>query len=72
MKKIIARHVEILRSIPYFSDWSISELKRFNSGLFEVDFIRGNTVIKQNDSPSNVYIIKEGEFEILRLVNYTP
>ena len=36
----------------------------------EVDYIRNNTVIKQNEPSDYVYIIKEGEFEKLKLINY--
>jgi CRP-like cAMP-binding protein len=71
-KKMVDRHVEILRSIPYFTDWNTRDLKKLNAILVEVEFKHGNTVIKQNDQSNSAYIIKEGEFEILRLINYTP
>lgn len=69
-KKLFDMLLWIIQSISYFKEWSKKDIKRLTFANEEIEFKYGNTVVKQNDPSTHIFIIKEGEFEVLRLVNY--
>ncbi|CAI2377406.1 unnamed protein product [Moneuplotes crassus] len=70
-KKIRERIHNLIRGVPYFADLKMNDLKKLSAYFEEIEYIRNNTIIKQNEQADNVYLVKEGEFEVLKLINYT-
>ena len=71
-KRLFEKLVTIIKSISYFSSWGNKEVSRLTYFKEEIEYKYGNTVIKQNDPSTHIYIVKDGEFEVLRLVNLKP
>lgn len=70
-RKKINKQIELIRTIPYFEDWSNKEVKHILQCIDTVDYKRNNLVFNQGDTSKYIYIINEGEFELLKLVNFS-
>jgi len=62
--------LQMFRVIPYFSHWKDKEIKKFRQYFTEIYFKRNHTVYKEGDQPQHVYIIKSGEFEVIKKVKH--
>jgi CRP-like cAMP-binding protein len=68
-KKTFERTIELFRSIPYFTFWSINDIKKFEQYFTEMKFQWNSIVYKQNEPSDFIYIIKDGEFEFTKKNN---
>lgn len=70
MKKIEGREVNnratFLMGIPYFQHLSIIQVKKLTHQFESVNYMRQQYVYKQGDMPKYIYIVVDGDFEILR------
>jgi CRP-like cAMP-binding protein len=69
-KKNIGKIIDLFRSIPYFTHWKINEIKKFKEYFTEVEYLRNHTVYKEGAHPEFVYIVKTGDFEIIKKVKH--
>lgn len=58
--------ISFLKQIPFISHWSKNALSKLYYAVEKVDTFRGNRIIKEGDPIDYIYIVKEGEFEILK------
>ncbi|MGL5050171.1 MAG: cyclic nucleotide-binding domain-containing protein [Fusobacteriaceae bacterium] len=57
---------EIILNVPLFGAMSEEEIKSILEMFDEESFKEGEVIIKEGDSPKNIYIIKSGEVKILK------
>ncbi|MGL6167918.1 MAG: cyclic nucleotide-binding domain-containing protein [Fusobacteriaceae bacterium] len=57
---------EIILNVPLFGAMSEEEIKSILEMFDEESFKEGEVIIKEGDSPKNIYIIKLGEVKILK------
>lgn len=70
-RKIRDRLLNLIKAIPYFANLNMSELKKLGAYFEEVEYIRNNTIIKQNEQSDDIYLVKEGDFDILKYIKYS-
>ena len=58
------------QSYPIFRFWPPSKCFRLLSGFITEEYDKDDYVFKQNDSPTGIYLIKEGIFEIVSYINF--
>lgn len=56
--------VDFLLSLPLFSGWGKQAAQRISYYFTPITYIRKQCVYRSNETPTHVYIIKSGEFEI--------
>jgi CRP-like cAMP-binding protein len=61
----LERDVETLRKIPLFAGLPTARLKLIAYTAEVVEFAPGETIVRQGDSADAVYIVAEGEAEVL-------
>jgi CRP-like cAMP-binding protein len=61
----LERDVETLRKIPFFAGLPTARLKLIAYTAEVVEFAPGETIVRQGDSADAVYIVTEGEAEVL-------
>ncbi|CAI2387493.1 unnamed protein product [Moneuplotes crassus] len=70
LAKIQQQHKEnminFLKQIPFISHWSKNALSRLYYAVEKVDTFRSQRIIKEGDPIDYIYIIKEGEFEVVK------
>lgn len=71
-KRIINRLLELVQSIPFFSEWKKKDVRKLAMCFTEIDYQRNNTVIKQNEESKFIYLVKEGDFDVYKLINFSP
>ena len=63
-QKNMNRLTDFLYSLPFFLNWRRGSLQKFQYFLSHKQYIRNQTVFKENEPSSHVYIVLNGEFEI--------
>ena len=70
IKKIEVREINnranFLMSIPYFQHLSANQVKKLTHQFETVRYLRQQFVFKQGQVPTHMYIVVDGDFEILR------
>lgn len=66
------RLVDFLESLPCFSNQSRIALVKLKFLLQPKDYIRGQEVVKEDDPTDKVFIIKTGEFSVLKSTDRFP
>jgi hypothetical protein len=61
--------IKWFRKTQFFNRWMKSQLKKFFSALNQCSCNRGDIVVRENEQGNVFYMIKEGEFEIIKRVN---
>lgn len=61
-EKQINEKIEFLRSLEPFRNWTRVAVYKLSYFFRNINFRKGNVVYKEGDFPSEIYIIKEGEF----------
>jgi hypothetical protein len=77
-QKVLEKHqlynldlkVKFLRQIPFLAHWSKTSLNRFVAALTEKHYVRGNRIVEEGGNVEYVYIVKSGEFEVIKQINY--
>ena len=67
-QKYINESVEFLLNLPYFKKWTRHGLAKLKYFLKLEKFNKGEYVYKENAFPTHVYIVKEGEFQVNRIL----
>lgn len=65
-KKKLYKQIEFFASMKLFSSWSYNAIKNLYYLSTTIEFKKYNTVYKENDPPGDVYIIKSGEFKVIK------
>ncbi|OMJ96280.1 hypothetical protein SteCoe_4 [Stentor coeruleus] len=61
-EKQVNDKIEFLRSLEPFKNWTRVAVYKLSYFFRNINFRKGNIVYKEGDFPSEIYIIKEGEF----------
>ena len=69
-QRIIKELVSFKEKYPLFKFWPSSKCFPLLSGLITTDFTFGEYVYKQNEFPTDIYLIKEGMFEVTTYFNF--
>lgn len=64
--------VEFLKSITLFEDLKISEILRLERTLHKRNYAKGELIFKQGDPGAALYILKDGEVDILINYDFEP
>ncbi len=70
-QKINSQLKSFKTDFPFFKDWPASRCFRLLSALTSENFMREEYVYKQNSLPTDIYIIKKGEFEVTCDINFS-
>ncbi len=62
---ILMEHLLMLRSVPLFSSMTLEQLEAIHVCLVEQQFTEGETIFREGDIGDEMYIVLEGEVEIL-------
>jgi CRP-like cAMP-binding protein len=57
---------EVIRQIPFISHWSLSQLSKVCEYFEKQSFIMNQHMIKEKDPVKYIYLIKSGEYEIIK------
>jgi CRP-like cAMP-binding protein len=70
LQKVQQQHKDkmtnFLKQIPFISHWSKSLLTKLYYSIEKVNFIRGQKVIKEGDPVEYIYIVNQGEYEVVK------
>ena len=69
-QKFKQRLIEFLRQIHYLKYQTRQQVARSIHGVKNHTHTRGQVVCKEGDIPRHVYIVGEGEYEVVRKVRY--
>ena len=61
--------IKWFRKTQFFNRWMKSHLQKLCTALNEYSVIRGDMIIRENERVRTFYMIKEGEFEIIKRVD---
>ena len=64
------QQIEFLVSMKLFASWSFNAVKKLFLVLDIVEYKKNKPIYIENDSPDYMYIIKSGEFKVLKSLNY--
>lgn len=64
-EKLVNDLIDFFLSIPLFSSWSRIFLAKLMHKIDKKSWIKNQTVIKEGDPITEIYIIQNGEFEVL-------
>ena len=70
-QKINSQLKSFKTDFPFFKDWPASRCFRLLSALTSENFMKEEYVYKQNSLPTDIYIIKKGEFEVTCDINFS-
>lgn len=62
----INKRIEILNQVPIFASMDVEQLKMFASLLFDRSVKDGEYLVKQGEQKDEIYIIADGEVEVIR------
>ncbi len=63
--------IAFLKSLHFLAHWTTSQIQKVMHSFSEKSFVRNQSVYLQGEDPSLVYVVKEGEFEVLRTITQT-
>lgn len=66
MNEEVRANEELVRQNPFFQLFSLMQIKRLSNKMQEMHLIRNQFVFQQGKAPTHVYMVLDGEFEILR------
>ena len=64
-KNLIKHHINLLISLPFFNHWPIWAIIRILPYFFSRKYIKGQSVFNAGEEPNNIFIVMNGEFEVL-------
>ena len=70
-QKINAQLKYFKTNYPFFKDWPDSRCLRLISALTKENFMKEEYIYKQNSLPTDIYLIKKGEFEVTCDINFS-
>ncbi len=59
-------HLDLVSALPFFKQFSLRSLERLSASARAASFCRKQSVYREGDAAENVYIVEEGEFELLK------
>eukprot|EP00347_Sterkiella_histriomuscorum_P003283 403364882 len=62
----IQKTVDFLKNMPQFKNWTKNSLSKLSYFFQKKQYSRSHTVYKEGETCANVYIVFEGEFEIIK------
>lgn len=69
-EKDLFQQIEFLVSMKLFASWSFNAVKKLFLVLDTREFKKNMSVYTENDPPNYMYIIKSGEFKVLKALSY--
>lgn len=57
---------EFLRHMPFISQWSLTHLSKLSEYFEKQSFIMNQVIIKEKDPVKYIYLVKSGEYEIIK------
>jgi CRP-like cAMP-binding protein len=70
-EQMLNSRVSFLSELPVFSFWSKRALAKLSYFFKEIRFTRRQVVFRQGDQGNELYFIKEGEFQLNKLIKHT-
>jgi len=67
---LLGKRVEKIKNIPFFNSLSRTALMKFQNYFFERTYTKGSILQKEGKPMSHLHLILEGEFEIIKTVQY--
>lgn len=65
------QQIEFLVSMKLFSTWSYHSVKKLFLAMEQIELQNNKAVFYENDSPDYMYIIKSGEFKVMKTLSYS-
>ena len=65
------QQIEFLVSMKLFSTWSYHSVKKLFLAMDQIELQNSKAVFYENDSPDFMYIIKSGEFKVLKSISFS-
>lgn len=53
-------------TIPYFKNLSYNKLRQLTKFFTEIHYVKGDLVYQQGHVPTNMFIVKDGQFQFSR------
>ncbi|CEM19430.1 unnamed protein product [Vitrella brassicaformis CCMP3155] len=63
------RKVAFLALVPLFAEWSPTSLDRLANAIYTRECKRGDIIYSQGDHPSEIFLVKEGDFQMRKSVS---
>ena len=65
---VLNNHIRFLQSIPFFAKWTKNSLAKFSYYFSKRTLLRNQTLYKEGDLCTHVYLVLKGEFEVRKRV----
>jgi CRP-like cAMP-binding protein len=62
----------MMYALPMFRNWTKHSLERLLSYFKERNFTRGQVVYREGETPTHIYLVKEGEFRFFKKMVEQP
>jgi len=69
-KEELEEKSKFIQSIPFFRNWSNLALSKFSYFFVEKQFRRNQAVYQEGDKIDSIFVIREGEFEVVRKTQF--
>jgi len=61
--------LSFFKNLPILQHWTVSQVQKVLYSFSEKPFTRNQTVYQQGEDANIIYLVKEGEFEMLQKIN---
>lgn len=65
-KKEYDKKIKFFESLPFLKHWTKNQIQKLMPAFAVKNFVRNQTVYSQGDPSDYIYIVEQGEFEIIR------